>query len=266
MLEQLFSENWLKSRPFFAFLLSFSYSIIGIASALIIFPSSPSLITIAFISLLLLPSLNQLLSHEENQEIREKKLSLRLLFKDHKDIFEIYLFLFLGIFSAYLLLAFFLPNQIAKTVFESELSAVGFTGATLNPNAFLQILQNNIRVMLAVFILSIVYGSGSILLLAWNASVWGVVIGFATKSQLFPQNPTAILFATLIPILPHLIIETIGYLFSAISGGVLSKAAIREKPFSKKFNHVASDAVIIFALGLIAIFIGAYIETLFFLS
>ena len=96
--EQIFKTSWIEKRPRYAFLLGVFYSILGLASAYFIFGSNPGLMGVAFTSILLIPSLNRLLQDEENIEIREKKFSLKLLFKDHKDIFEIYTYLFFGVF------------------------------------------------------------------------------------------------------------------------------------------------------------------------
>ena len=65
--EQLYSSEWIEKKARYAFLMGLSYSILGIASALFLFPTNPGMVSIAFTSLLILPSLNKLLSIEENE-------------------------------------------------------------------------------------------------------------------------------------------------------------------------------------------------------
>jgi branched-subunit amino acid transport protein len=62
------------------------------------------------------------------------------------------------------------------------------------------------------------------------------------------------------PILPHMITEALAYISAAIVGGVVSKAVLREKLFSKKFNHIITDALIFLTIGLILVVIAGIIE------
>ncbi|MBI3032723.1 stage II sporulation protein M [Candidatus Woesearchaeota archaeon] len=255
VLEQLFKANWLEKRPLYAFVLGVIYASIGIISARIIFPNSSSIMSVAFTAILLIPSLNKLLSDEENREIREKKLSLRLLLKDHADIFEIYFFMFMGVFIIFAGIALLMPEIYTYQAFSSQLQAAGYTGKAFGLDPFMiEIFMNNLLVLFVCFILSLVYGAGSVLFLAWNASVWGIVFGVAFKT---PET----FFIEIIPILPHLIGETTAYLSAAIVGGVISKAVLREKLFSEKFNHIVTDAGIFLAMAVVLIFGAALIET-----
>ncbi|MBW2970647.1 stage II sporulation protein M, partial [Candidatus Woesearchaeota archaeon] len=130
-------------------------------------------------------------------------------------------------------------------------------------------VRNNIIVFLACFLLSVFYGAGSIIFLTWNASVWGAFFGFTAKlsSVGAHSSPSIILvnfFRVIGPIMPHMVLEALSYISAAIAGGVLSKAVLREKPFSKMFNHVLTDSLILLGLGIIAVFIAAVIEAAVF--
>ncbi len=72
MLEQLFPASWIERKSWFAFVLGVCYAILGIGSALLLFPRQPGLAAVAFTSLLSLPSLNKLLTVEEKQAARER--------------------------------------------------------------------------------------------------------------------------------------------------------------------------------------------------
>ncbi len=264
--EQIIKERWIKRKEH-AFFLAFFYSLLAIISAKLIFPKSIGLMSIAFTSMLLIPSLNALLAIEENEEIRGKKFSLKRLWKDHNDILRVYLFLFLGIFLAYGLFILFFEPQTVELWFAPQLNAAGITGSAIYyPSAMLSIIKNNLIIFAVCFILSLVYGAGSIIFITWNASVWGVVFAFFAKlsSHGIGLNPFDIFFAKLVPFLPHMLTEAIAYIGAAIVGGIVSKAIIRERLGSKKFNHVLTDALIVLVLGVIIVVIAGFIEAYFY--
>jgi uncharacterized membrane protein SpoIIM required for sporulation len=266
--EQLFSADWMERRPLFAFIIGLSYSLLGILSARIIFPDDMGIAAIAFTSILILPSLNQLMSLEENVEIREDKLSLRLLFKDHKDIFEIYIFLFFGILLTYSVLTLILPDLQVQSFFSSQLAVAKTAGnaVAFNTPFFLKIVMNNFLVFFICIVLSLVYGAGSIIFLVWNASVWGSIFASIAKqsAMIVGQNKFLYFGALLLKVFPHTFLEALVYFFAIISGGVISKAIIREKIDSKKFNHVLTDGFIFFGIALVLLIMAALVETMVF--
>jgi uncharacterized membrane protein SpoIIM required for sporulation len=263
VLEQLYKTRFLKKKPKYAYLMGVIYSLIGFISATIIFGSSVGLMSIAFTSILLIPALNRLLQEEENAEIREEKLSLRLLFKDHKDVFEIYFFLFFGIFTTYAFLSLIISPDRSIGIFEPQLNVANLAGGAFKSGMFQEILTNNLLVLLVCFALSLFYGAGSIIFVSWNASVWGAVFGYLARTSYLPmgETPVATFLFYLIPVLPHMISESFGYLSASIVGGVVSKAVTREKLWSRKFLHILTDALIFLCLALILVLIGAAIES-----
>ena len=271
VLEQAFRARWLERRPISAFFLGIVYSIIGILSAKLIFPTNTGIASIAFISILLIPSLNRLLGDEENVEIRENKFSIRMLFKDHRDIFEIYFFMFIGVFLAYSFFTLVMPSETAAKMFASQLKVSKDLYQALVGNAFanselISILLNNLLVFIVCFVLSIVYGAGSIFFLVWNASVWGVI--FASYARVMVGLGTPLggslgaFFGvdTMAPVWAHLITEAFSYFFAAMAGGVLSKAVMREDLFSEKFHHIISDSIMLMILGFMVVAGAAVIE------
>lgn len=265
VLEQLFRLNWIERKEH-AFFLGLIYSLVGLISARIIFPANAGMMSIAFTSILLIPSLGVLLRMEENLEIREKKLSLRLLVKDHKDIFKVYTFLFLGIFLAYSITTLLVPELSILKYFEPQLKSAGIAGSAIVDNELLSILFNNLLVFTVSFVLSLVYGAGSILFLTWNASVWGVVFAYFVKvsSPAIGINQFFAFSGSILPFLPHMITEALAYISAAIVGGVVSKAVLREKLFSKKFHHIVTDALILLVLGLFLVLLAGIIEINFY--
>lgn len=270
--EQIFKVKWIESKPRHAFILGFIYSVLGIICAyLILQPDYAGLMSIGFTSLLLVPSLNKLLAIEENQDVREKKLSLKLLFKDHYDIIEVYIFLFLGILLAYAVFSLILPTLTTMQLFRSQLViADKLSGNAVNAVQsgvfFKDILKNNLIVLIVCLVFSLIYGAGSILFLTLNASVWGVVFGYVAKSQAVAasQHPFIAFILIMVSVFPHMIVEASSYFFAIIGGGIVSKAVIREELGSKKFNHVFTDGLIFFAMGVLLVFIAAILEAYLF--
>ncbi len=263
--EQLIKMRWLEKRPRFAFLLGFFYSMLGMLSAKLIFPSSAGIMSVAFTSILLIPSLNKLLSIEEVQETHEKRFSPAQLFRDHRDIIEIYIFAFFGMFITYLFFSFFFPDSTTINFFPAKLSVAGISGAAIQGahNAmFWSILKNNLLVLIVSFVLSLIYGAGSILFLAWNASVWGVVLGFISRESVQANYLFYGFTNILLPAFPHMFTEGLSYFMAAIVGGILSKAMIREKLFSKKFNRILADALFVLCISVVVVAIAAYLEVL----
>ena len=261
--EQIFKASWIEKKPSSAFLLGVTYSLMGIVSARLIFGSSTGLMAVAFTSILLIPSLNSLLQYEENVEIRERKFNLWHLLKDHKDIFAIYFFMFLGVFLVYALTSVVLPNELTLTLFPAQLKVAGITGGAFNPGAFTSLIANNLLVLFVCLILSLIYGAGAILFITWNATVWGVIFGYIARESALIEgaNPLASFFVILLPSLPHLITEAISYFSAAIVGGVVSKAVLRERIHSRKFYHVLTDALILLVIAIILVLVAAGIES-----
>lgn len=263
MLEQLFPASWIERKSWFAFILGLSYSILGIGSALLLFPKEPGLAAVAFTSLLALPSLNKLLALETKQAARERKFDLADPFKNHKDIFGVYIFLFLGVLLVFSVFSLILPNIATNKIFADQIEAVGLSGSATGGSGFKSIFSNNLIVFLFALIASFIYGSGSIFIIIWNASVWGVVFGVVARdaATISNFNPFTYFFLTMLVVAPHLLTEASAYIMAAISGGIISKAVILEKPFSERFTKIIQDALVIFVVAILLLLIAAYVES-----
>jgi uncharacterized membrane protein SpoIIM required for sporulation len=258
MLENILKPNWLEKTPRYAFLIGLVYSVIGIISALIVFPKSQGIASIAFLSMLLIPSLSSIISIEEIQDTRSKKFSVRKIFKDHNDVVQVYFMLFLGIFVAFALFSLKFPNLLVQGVFDSQLRIIGLNaGQAIGGFTFYDILLNNLKILLIFLVLSLVFGAGSILFLAWNASVWGVVFGYMATHYI---NSFDRLFGTFLKVAPHMFLEAGAYFFAIIAGGIMSQAVLREKVGSKKFNYVMKDGFVFLTLSMLLLMIAAFVE------
>jgi uncharacterized membrane protein SpoIIM required for sporulation len=265
MLENILKSDWLERMPRRAFLIGIIYSIIGIIAAYIVFPKSQGIASIAFLSMLLIPSLSSMFTIEEKQDSLSKKFSIKKIFQDHNDILRVYFMLFLGIFLAYALFSLKFPNLLVQGVFDSQLRIIGINvGQAVGGLSFFGIFTNNIKIMLIFLVLSLIFGAGSILFLAWNASVWGVVFGYLATHY---TNALDSFLGTFFKVMPHMFLEAGAYFFAIVAGGIMSQAVLREKIGSSKFEYVMKDGFVFMTVSvmllILAAFVEVYIYTLF---
>lgn len=217
------------------------------------------------ITILIVPSLMNLLSIEEE---RERKAGLQHFFHNHKDIFQIYLFLSIGIFIGYLAVIWVLTNlgmDLSATLSEQMkiLGEVITKGKILDfsANRFshaLGIFSVNIGVAVILFILSLFYGAGSIFLIVWNASIFSTFIYTTISNISKGANYSIALLGTFSL---YVIPEIAGFLLAAIAGGVVSKAVIVEKFMSDSFRNVVRDAFVLLLISFTLLLVAAFLES-----
>ncbi|MFH1591179.1 MAG: stage II sporulation protein M [archaeon] len=264
VLEHIFPENWLERRAIYGFLLGVMYSVIGIAMAAVLFPGDPSLVSVAFVALLMLPELYKLFSIEERMEEQEKRFSFRRLFLDNKDFVKTYLMITLGIFLVYSIASILLPSFQVNQLFRDQLELRDLSGgAIFIDSLFYKILLNNWWVLLACFFVSLLTGDGAIFLITWNASLWGTIFGVTARNAAAISNvsPFWVLLLVLLIVGPHALIEILAYILAAISGGVISKDVLLERFDSQRFWEVFRYNFMLFLLAVIILIIGAVVET-----
>jgi uncharacterized membrane protein SpoIIM required for sporulation len=259
--EEILKAEWMHKNLLGIYLLALLYSAVAVMCAAIVFPNSIDLISVAFIGIIFLPSLEQILSFEARTAFKHRAIKIRDVLMQHASIFWIYLAIMLGIFSVFLIISLLLPTTVTSGLFKSQLAIYGNAGTgTVDFNS---IAQNNLRVIFVTFFLSMIYGAGSILMISWNASVWGAIIGFFIKEGIEKGgNPLYYLTNVLMPMLPHLIFESGGYLLGAIGGGLLAISVVNEKIMSKRFKWMLTDSLAIFTLGIVLIIFAAWIEVI----
>lgn len=268
VLEQLYDAKWLRKHPYAAFLLGIAYSIFGIVGALMIYPKDPALLAVAITTIFFLPSLYRLTAYEESVERKTAGLGILSLFKNNKDLIKIYSFAFLGILFAFSFFAIALPALAANVFFKAQLSvlqgaATTAGGAIFTTSLFLEILLNNMKVLIFCFLISLFAGNGSMLLIAWNASVWGTVFGTLAKTSagLGAANPWAIFLLIMLSVLPHTILEMLAYVVGTISGTTISEGFVKETASSPKFMNLIMRGLVMLLIGISIVVVAAIVET-----
>ncbi|MCG2867805.1 MAG: stage II sporulation protein M [Candidatus Nanopusillus sp.] len=204
---------------------------------------------------------------EKDERISEKIKSKKNMFLRYKEYFIMSFVIFfasiIGFYIGYLIdYNLFYPQIQAIEDIREHVIALSY-GHAIYPNSFFTyILFNNMTVLLLFFSFSIIFGAGSIYLLLWNASIIGVFLGLRASEYIsnniiykFILIPTI----SLLEILPHGILEFLGYFLAALAGNILSIAFIKNLD-KETLETILSDSLALFVLSILFIFIAALIE------
>jgi uncharacterized membrane protein SpoIIM required for sporulation len=227
-------------------------------------PSTGKIITL-FITCALAPVIYGVFRAEEETEREEAEHRIDKTFLErHEEVMKIFTLMFMGIFIAIFVVSVMSPSEYVEATFSDQiqeiqritsLSSGEVVGSALTPDALDMILWNNLRVMSLAFILSILIGVGSIVILAWNASILALYLASFIRKGLIEE-----FMVRTISIIPHAPIEIFGYFLAGIAGGVLSAGLIRERFLSKEFVLVFRDSLLLLLLAIGAISLGAVVE------
>lgn len=266
VLESIFPVKKVVKNPIDMFVLSVIISLASVYIANIIFPgpSTGKIITL-FITVALAPAIYGVFREEEELEREEAEHRINKGFFDRYDKpLKIFTLLFIGIFVAIFIISVMSPSEYVEATFSDQLSEIqritsiptaNVIGNAISSDMLDLILWNNLRVMGLSFVLSFLLGIGSIVILAWNASILALYLASFAKNGLIEE-----FMVRTISIIPHAPIEIFGYFFAGIAGGILSAGLIREKLFSKEFLLVFRDSLLLMVLAVGAIALGAVVE------
>jgi len=246
-------------------------TVVSFATSVIIFRDQPTFIGIATVLntvILSCPIFSRLLEWEERVETR-RKLSF---FKEHEKIIDFFIYYFIGVFVVFFILASFnLQWVFAEEHLFGGAPSISEVREGLPPPPSLpdriqisSIFRHNLYVMVLCFALSLLYGSGALLLIILNASIFASKLVEVIKIKL----PESYGFLSTFGFLGcnfgilffHMLPEVGAYLVAAIAGGVLSKAIHKEKFLSKRFRLVIKDSVILLGIAIAILVFAAIIE------
>jgi uncharacterized membrane protein SpoIIM required for sporulation len=175
----------------------------------------------------------------------------------HRYTVAFYSFLFIGSAIAFVFLFGVHGENTVNVAFKNQLNLLspGPRGDFRGQGVFESIISNNLRIMLICTLLSLLYGSGAIFILNYNASIAGVMFGSILRSILWGSKP---LYQNLLLYLPHTSLEIFAYLLAAISGGILYRATTSQQEGSVKIW--LKDSVLLFIISTILLIIAAWAE------
>jgi uncharacterized membrane protein SpoIIM required for sporulation len=265
--EQLYHADLLKRRPLFALLLGIGYAVIGIAIALFTFPDDPALIAVAITAILFIPSLSQITDKEASAARKKEGHDViglvKCTFGLTKPAILVYLYSFLGVFLVFAFFSMALPQLATNILFEKQLAVMTGGAMSFDTGLTMDLIKNNFLVLMLCFTISIVAGNGSILFIAWNASVWGTIFGtIASTAANNIQGSSAILFLLiLLSVVPHMVLEILSYILSAISGTFLSDGIANENLASAGFARLLRHVMVLFLAAIVVLVVAGVVES-----
>jgi len=172
----------------------------------------------------------------------------------YREVIMSFVAIFAGMTLVFSLLYLLLPTEIAEKSFQTQINEIkAIRGYFWFGGTFQTILINNIGVLFLSFIFSLIYGSGAIFILAWNASILATATSMLAKSL----GGAYKLPIALLSYMPHGSLEIVAYFLAAIAGGIASYNLTR----SKEIKVFLEDCLFLLALGMVFLLLGAIVET-----
>ncbi len=270
VLESLLNPFVLKQKPWEMFFAGFIHSIIAIALAYAVFPTDAGLMMVFLIVLGSLPTLYVTIKNEEKIDLKYKK-EWRIL-KEHTKVITFLIFLFLGITLALVLAYVFLPVGVVDTLFSVQHQAVEevnvyVTGNITKFDIFSKILINNTRVLFFCIIFSLLYGTGAIFILTWNASTVAAAMGQLFKAKIAETASYVGLTSiagyfgaatfSFFRYMTHGFFEIAAYFVAGLAGSILSVALIK---YSLKQEKAIVDSIYLMLISFGILIVAGVVE------
>jgi uncharacterized membrane protein SpoIIM required for sporulation len=284
VLESLIGERNIRKNPILILIITFVVSVGSIIAASIIFPSHASVLSVAFITIGLVPLVHNILAKEEYEEALQRKSSTTF-FARHFNLIMIYVWIFVGIILAFSVMYIAAPQESRADMFQEQLNAfcviagddacsgglpqsisgkatsIAFNEcanpATKNVlSCSFYIFENNFRVLLAVLFFSLLYGAGAIFIIAWNASIIGMFFGEMILVGAHVKW-IGLLQGMLIGHGPP---ELLSYVFGALAGAILSAMISRGQFLRHEFSTIIKDVAFLALLAFFSVIYGAIVE------
>jgi uncharacterized membrane protein SpoIIM required for sporulation len=267
VLEQIYSVDFLKENPKYAFLLGLAYTVFGALFALMLFGEDPALVIVGVVSMLLMPSLYQISSYYESRA-REHAVGVWNVVVNNKQFIKVYLYMFFGSFVVFALFSLILPSLATNHLFKQQVSvmaggATAAGGGYFSLALFKDLFTHNMFVMTICFLLSLIAGNGAIFMIIWNASVWGTVFGVLgkTTATYLQVNPGIIFVLIMLSVFPHVLLEMSSYIIAVVAGTMISDAMAKEQILSKAFGRVLASNLLLLLCAIGVLAIGMIVET-----
>tara|TARA_Y100000034_G_scaffold109221_1_gene140283 strand:+ start:14233 stop:15081 length:849 start_codon:yes stop_codon:yes gene_type:complete len=274
VLESLIGSEYAEKKPSEMFIVAFAYTTIAILLSLWVFAEYAGLTMVFFTVMAAIPLMIKLIVLEE------RKLFARPYETTHRETIPFFVFMFLGMVSAFTFFFAVLPESTVSQIFNIQISTIQGVNAEIANQVsgnffgtfFPIVIANNLKVMIFAVLFSFIYGSGAIFILTWNASVLGVAIGSLFREIV--SNTAASVGAVSIGTyfgamsisfaryMLHGIPEMGAYFVAGLAGGLISVGVLRYQLFNDKFRVVLKDALFLFLVAIILVLMSGAIEVL----
>ena len=263
IVEQIYGGK--QPRSWQVFVAAVAFACLAIAGSRRVFDSAQGAISIFLCVLGLMPTLANLVDFRAQKRRYEKQgLASALGGKTSKNLTLSILALFGGVMLAYGGWVLVLPVEQSESMFATQLSHwLGMTRPGFDPGSFLGILSNNLIVGLGVLLLTLLYrNGGALLVLCWNASVWGTAFAYFARLQ-FGDGGAAFggWLALSAAVFPHVLLEATGYVLMVLVGLFALRVIVRYRDPALDRRQLVRATVRLSALALVALVLAAWVET-----
>ena len=284
VLESIFNPFMLKKKPWEMFFAGFIYSVIALSLSYLVFKEVAGLLTVFLIVIAILPMMYTTIKSEE--ELDMKYQGEAKLLQEHAKVIIFLLFMFLGITLALIFLYVVLPQDVVNTTFDLQQKAIvnvnnyvrgniiegvvvqdNITGNITKFDIFIKIFINNLKVLFFCLVFSLLYGTGALFILTWNASVIAVAVGNLIKTKLsetasliglsWLSSYFSVVAFSFFKYMFHGILEITAYFIIALAGGILSMAIMRK---DMGYDSVVTDVLDLVLISLGFLLIGGIVE------
>ena len=237
---------------------------VGIYIAFHFFPEQAGVISVFFTVLGLLPTVDVLI--ERNKKVMDEVADFdftRLKFHADARLAVSVLALFVAILLAYGMTALFLPMEKLQLAFQPQLAPwIDVAGPEYRLSALGAILMNNLSVSAGVLLLSIIYRTGgALLVLTWNASVWGTVFAYFARNQAGSGlEALGGFLTTMACIFPHIVLEAAGYIMMALGGVMIVRFLAHMSDEQVDLRRTAINAAGLCTIAVLIITIAGVVE------
>lgn len=279
VLEYIFNPFILKKKPWEMFAVGFIYSIIALFLSYLVFKEVSGLLTVFLIVVAVLPTMYVTVKSEEELDVKYEG-EWRLL-QEHAKVIIFLIFMFLGVTAALVFSYIVLPHEMVESIFDLQHKAIvnvnnyvkgniiggDITGQTTKTDIFFKIFLNNLKVLFFCLIFSLLYGSGALFILTWNASVIAAAVGSLIKNKLAETASLAGLglistyFGTtafsFFKYMLHGILEITAYFVIGLAGGILSMALIKK---DLSYDSIMTDVLDLVIISIGFLLVGGIVE------
>jgi len=265
LLNPVRAEKWWWSMIAFGFF----YSLLAYLFAYSVWKRELSFIWVFAIVMFFLPIFYRIMKLEESKDV--KNMSEYKLLSEHSKAFLFFISLFIGITLAFATLYVFLPENLVELAYSRQTQTISDINNQVSGNAqvqlifFNKVLKNNIRVLVAIVSSSLIFGSGAIFILTWNASVIGTAMGQVMKNTIdyLTFNVSSFFGAATLSVVryfPHGLIEIGAYFVAALAGGIISMSIINGHYKNERFGYVVKDIVVLLGISVLMLVIAGLVE------
>jgi len=279
VLEYIFNPFVLKKKPWEMFIVGFMYSLVALSLSYLVFKEVSGILTIFLIVIAILPTMYITIKSEEELDLKYEG-EWKLL-QEHAKVIIFLLFMFFGITAALVASYVFLPSNVVESVFDLQHKAIvnvnnyvrgsivgeDITGQATKTDIFVKIFLNNLKVLFFCLIFSLLYGTGALFILTWNASVIAAAVGSLIKSRIAETASLAgfNLFSSYLghaafsffKYMLHGILEITAYFIIALAGGILSMALIKK---DLSYDSIMTDVLDLVLISIGFLLVGGIVE------